>query len=137
MVDAKHVERHLDEEKEGGAINEAIEQGAFADRLLLNKVDLVPDEVDLLHVEANLSHVMDIRAFELERALDLDPDFLQHGATAHAHAHAHGHGHGHGQEPGHACSEACTHGEEEAGAPDAHGHGHGHGHGQGPARSPA
>ena len=39
MVDAKHVERHLDEEKEGGAINEAIEQVAFADRLLLNKVD--------------------------------------------------------------------------------------------------
>jgi hypothetical protein len=29
--------------------------------------------------QVTLSHVMDIRAFELERALDLDPDFLQHG----------------------------------------------------------
>ena len=29
--------------------------------------------------KVTLSHVMDIRAFELERALDLDPDFLQNG----------------------------------------------------------
>ena len=54
MVDAKHVEQHLDDEKEGGAINEATEQVAFADRLLLNKIDLVPEEGALRRVEARL-----------------------------------------------------------------------------------
>ncbi len=38
LVDAKHIEQHLDEEKPEGAENEAVEQVAFADRLLLNKV---------------------------------------------------------------------------------------------------
>ena len=36
LVDAKHVEQHLDEEKPEGAENEAIEQLAFADRVILN-----------------------------------------------------------------------------------------------------
>ena len=41
LVDAKHIEQHLDEEKPEGAENEAVEQVAFADRILLNKTDLV------------------------------------------------------------------------------------------------
>ena len=42
LVDAKHVEQHLDDkEKSEGAVNEAVEQIAYADRILLNKVDLV------------------------------------------------------------------------------------------------
>ena len=41
LVDAKHIEQHLDEKKPEGAINESVNQVAFADRLLLNKVDLV------------------------------------------------------------------------------------------------
>merc|ERR1711912_210822 len=44
LVDAKHIEQHLDEEKPEGAENEAVEQVAFADRVLLNKCDLVPEE---------------------------------------------------------------------------------------------
>ena len=47
LVDAKHIEQHLDESKSDGAINESVSQVAFADRLLLNKVDLVPDETAL------------------------------------------------------------------------------------------
>merc|ERR1719502_1431518 len=39
LVDAKHIEQHLDEEKPEGAENEAVEQVAFADRMLLNKCD--------------------------------------------------------------------------------------------------
>ena len=54
LVDAKHIEQHLDEEKPEGAENEAIEQVAFADRLLLNKTDLVSDEADLGRIEARL-----------------------------------------------------------------------------------
>merc|ERR1712087_29145 len=41
LIDAKHIEIHLNEEKPEGVENEAIEQVAFADRLLLNKLDLI------------------------------------------------------------------------------------------------
>ena len=41
MVDAQHVERHLDAVKPEGTINEACAQLGFADRVLLTKVDLV------------------------------------------------------------------------------------------------
>jgi G3E family GTPase len=41
VVDAKHVTRHLDAKKEEGVVNEAVEQIAYADRILINKTDLV------------------------------------------------------------------------------------------------
>ena len=41
LVDAKHIEQHLDEKKPEGALNEAEDQIAYADRILLNKTDLV------------------------------------------------------------------------------------------------
>ena len=53
LVDAKHIEQHLDDEKEEGVENEAVEQVAFADRLLLNKTDLVSQK-DLERVEKRL-----------------------------------------------------------------------------------
>merc|ERR1719189_3181578 len=56
LVDAKHIEQHLDEEKPEGAENESVEQLAFADRVLLNKTDLVT-EADLDRVEARLRAV--------------------------------------------------------------------------------
>lgn len=95
LVDAKHVEQHLDEEKPEGAENEAVEQVAFADRILLNKIDLVPDEAELTRLEAKLHEInkyvpitrcqnaqvamdtiLGIRAFDLDRVLDFDPEFL-------------------------------------------------------------
>ena len=94
LVDAKHIEQHLDEEKPEGAENEACEQVAFADRILLNKTDLVKEE-DLVRIEARLKAmngaaqikrcckaevavdwVLDIGAFDLKRTLELDPEFL-------------------------------------------------------------
>lgn len=41
LVDAKHVGQHLDEEKPDDAVNEALQQIAYADRIILNKTDLV------------------------------------------------------------------------------------------------
>ena len=101
LVDAKHIEQHLDEEKAEGVVNEAAAQVAFADRLLLNKTDLV-SEADLVRVEARLrdvnkyapvlrcekagvgmEQVLDIKAFELARVLEMDPEFLGDGDHAH------------------------------------------------------
>merc|ERR1712205_102391 len=56
LIDAKHIEQHLDEEKPEGAENEAVEQVAFADRMLLNKTDLVSAE-DLERVTARLKSI--------------------------------------------------------------------------------
>jgi G3E family GTPase len=94
LVDAKHIEQHLDEEKPEGAENESVEQVAFADRMLLNKTDLV-SETDLERVEERLrginafapiirtcqsqvstDSVLDIAGFDLKRTLDMDPEFL-------------------------------------------------------------
>jgi len=94
LVDAKHIEAHLDEEKPEGAENEAVEQIAFADRLILNKCDLVTEE-DLVRVEGRLKtvnkfapiirttksevsadSVLDIKGFDLQRTLEMDPEFL-------------------------------------------------------------
>lgn len=95
LVDAKHVEQHLDEVKEDGVVNESERQVAFGDRILLNKTDLVPDEAALERIEARLrsinslapimrccqsqvdvASVMNIGAFGLDRALEIEPDFM-------------------------------------------------------------
>ena len=41
LVDARHIRAHLDEVKPDGVENESVEQVAFADRIVLNKTDLV------------------------------------------------------------------------------------------------
>merc|ERR1712048_1142838 len=56
LVDAKHIIQHLDEEKPEGVENEAVEQLAFADRVLLNKIDLVTEE-DLKRVEGRIKAI--------------------------------------------------------------------------------
>merc|ERR1712190_229451 len=93
LVDAKHIIEHLDEEKPEGVENEAVEQVAFADRILLNKTDLVAEEI-LSEVEAeirkinrfapiirtqqscvDLARIIGIRAFSLDRVLATDSEF--------------------------------------------------------------
>lgn len=94
MIDAKHIEQHLDEEKPEGAENEAEEQVAFADRMILNKTDLVT-EVDIARVEKRLrsinafapimhscqsnvsvDSVLNIHGFDVNKVLEMDPEFL-------------------------------------------------------------
>lgn len=103
LIDAKHVERHLDEPKPEGAVNEAAAQAAFADRLLLNKTDLV-DTADLERIEARLAainphapivrcshsnvsvdHVLGIHGFDLARTLQKAPSFLDASGPPTAH----------------------------------------------------
>ena len=88
IVDAHHVGQYLDQSRE------VQEQIAFADVLILNKVDLVEQSiVDALenrltamnrmarvhrtaHAQIDLREVLDIGGFDLDRAMDIRPDFL-------------------------------------------------------------
>ena len=56
VVDSKYIMTRLDEEKPEGVVNEASEQVAFADRILVNKTDLV-EESDLVDIEARLRSI--------------------------------------------------------------------------------
>ena len=94
VVDAKHISQHWDAE-------EAQEQIAFADIILLNKTDLV-SEAELIDLEQRIKSmnlmckiyrtqnseiemdaVLGVGAFQLDRALQIDPEFL--GEDAHEH----------------------------------------------------
>lgn len=95
VVDAKHILQHLDEEKPEGVENESVEQLAFADRILLNKIDLVSDPAELDAIEARIksinsqapvyrcersevdpNNLINLGAFDLDRVLKMDPEFL-------------------------------------------------------------
>ncbi|CAJ1433033.1 unnamed protein product [Effrenium voratum] len=136
MVDAAHIEQHLDEEKPEGAENESVEQLAFADRIILNKCDLVggiartevgerqqcqdvegaqpvgggstlkaeEKEEALKKLEARIRSInkaapiirtefsrvdpkqlLMLNAFDLDRVLEMDPEFLQASPDDHVH----------------------------------------------------
>ncbi|KAI3897704.1 hypothetical protein MKX03_005536, partial [Papaver bracteatum] len=84
LVDAKHAAFHLDEVKPKGVVNEAVEQIAYADRIILNKTDLVDEPAiasltqrirtinGMAHLkqtkfgQVNLDYVLGIGGFDLE-----------------------------------------------------------------------
>jgi G3E family GTPase len=103
VADAKHLPAQL------AASEEAVEQIAFADVILLNKIDLV-SSAELAAVERqirainatarihrmsrgdiSLDRILDIGAFDLERVTEIDPHFL----------------------PDHACDDSCAHHEHD------------------------
>ena len=86
--------QHLDEERPEGVENEALEQIAFADRILLNKTDLVSAEdiqnlrkrIGSINAVAkmhecqygviSLDLILGIKGFDLGRITAMDPEFL-------------------------------------------------------------
>ncbi|HVZ45392.1 MAG TPA: GTP-binding protein [Ramlibacter sp.] len=107
LVDAKHADKQLDERQE------ARRQVGFADQIFISKTDLVAqDEVDALvhrlkHMNPRAPHrpvhfgdvpigeVFDLRGFNLNAKLDIDPDFLKEEDEHHDHEHGHDHDHDH------------------------------------------
>ena len=118
LVDAKHAAQQLNDRVE------AQRQVGFADQIFISKADLVTaDELEALqhrlkHMnprapqqvvhfgEVPIQQVFDLRGFNLNAKLDLDPDFLAEDEHDHHHDHDHAHG------------EHCDH--------PSHQHGHGH-----------
>ncbi|MGE3150811.1 MAG: GTP-binding protein, partial [Pseudorhodoplanes sp.] len=107
VVDAKWLKDRLKDAPE------AKNQVAFADVILINKTDLVTPE-ELRELEARirginpyaklhrtergkiaLDEVLDRGAFDIDRILDIEPDFLKTDDHDHDHDHAHDHEHGH------------------------------------------
>jgi G3E family GTPase len=95
VVDAKHAQKTLDDH------DEARRQVGFADRILLSKTDLVEDDkVEALvkrlrqmnprahqakvHMgEADIKEILDIRGFNLNAVLEVDPAFLEDAPHEH------------------------------------------------------
>ncbi|PPS44774.1 GTP-binding protein [Chroococcidiopsis sp. TS-821] len=94
VVDAKHICHHWDS-------NEAQEQIAFADVVLINKIDLVSQpqlqelekrvrEINafakLYHTQncnLNIENILGVKAFDLKNALSIDSNFLEEDAHEH------------------------------------------------------
>ncbi len=124
LVDAKHAQTQLNDRQE------ARRQVGFADQIFISKSDLVAkEEVDALvhrlkHMnprapqkavhfgDVAIKDVFDLRGFNLNSKLDIDPDFLKEDDHAH---HDHDHDHEHG--------EHCDHPSH---AHEGHGHHHRH-----------
>merc|ERR1719401_884793 len=103
LVDAAHIIQHLEDEKPEGVENEAVEQIAFADRILLNKCDLVDGEAELVDVEkrirainesvpikrttnseVDMDFILGIHGFSLDKIIEMDDAFLE---DSHDHQH--------------------------------------------------
>jgi len=90
LVDGKHVGQHLDDETD-----EVLAQVAFADRIIINKVDLISDEekrrvkrrlrgmntmagfYEATMANAPVGELLDIGGFNVQRAVDIKPNFLE------------------------------------------------------------
>lgn len=94
VVDAQHIWNHWDSQ-------EAQEQIAFADVVLINKIDLV-SQIQLVQLEKhireinafaklyhtqncdlNLDNILGIKAFDLKNTLSIDPNFLDENTHEH------------------------------------------------------
>jgi len=122
LVDAKHADKQLDDRQE------ARRQVGFADQIFISKTDLVPkDEVDALihrlkHMnprapqqavhfgDVPIKDVFDLRGFNLNAKLDIDPDFLKEDEHEH---HGHDHDHDHDHEHGEHCDHPHHHAHDD------------------------
>ena len=130
VVDAKHVLQHLGEKKGEGEVNETVQQIAFADKIILNKTDLVTDKelrsvkdeihsinnfakiIETQYSKVDLNEVLDVKAFSVDKLNDIDVV----GEDEKDHHHHH-----------HECDENCDHDHHHEHHHDHH-HDHDHDH---------
>ena len=125
VADAKWLSERLKDAPE------AKNQIAFADVILLNKTDLVSAD-ELAEVEGRIrainpyaklhrtqraqipiAEVLDRKAFDLDRILDIEPQFLEtEDDHDHHHGHDHGDGHGHDHHDDHGHHHHGEHGHK-------------------------
>ncbi|MPV56862.1 GTP-binding protein [Burkholderia sp. HI2761] len=115
MVDAKHIRAHLDDLVLDGRDNQAVDQIVCADRIVINKVDLVTSpDVDALtarlrelnttaeivtssYAQVDLDRILGIGANEFAQIL-VESDGLRADTPASEHEHGHEHEHEHGHD---------------------------------------
>ena len=138
LVDAKHANQQLDHRQE------ARRQVGFADQMFMSKTDLVTEAekealthrlkhmnprapIRAVHFgDVPLSEVFDLRGFNLNAKLDIDPDFLKEDEHDHAHDHsACDHDHGQCEHDDHAHEHKHEHVHDEHCGHDHHDHEHG------------
>ena len=125
LVDAVHADQQLDQRQE------ARRQIGFADQIFISKTDLVDDaKVEALihrikHMNPRapqtrvnfgnvpLADVFDLRGFNLNAKLDIDPEFLNPGDAHEHHDHDHGSHEGHDHQPGEACDHPHHHAHDD------------------------
>jgi len=146
VVDSRNILQHLtnDDERKDAEVNESVRQIAFADRIILNKMDLVtPVEaqrvmrairkinraskvIRSVNSKVDVNAIIGIRSFDLTRIVnDLDPDFLEAAKEEDVHVHDEHCSHDHDHD------EPCNH---DHGHAHEGGHDHGHGHKGGKAQ---
>ncbi len=124
MVDAKHIAAHLDDLVLDGSDNQAVDQIVCADRIVINKVDLVgPDDIASLtqrirglnataeivessYAQIDLSRILGVGANEFSQIL-VETDGLHEEDHTHEHHHdeheaQHAHEHEHAHDEDHA-----------------------------------
>ena len=95
LIDSKHIEQHLDDVRYDGINSQAVDQIVSADRIIVNKIDLVDeDTVDRIerrirglnqrseidrssYAEVNLDAILGIQAFEISQRAASEPAFLE------------------------------------------------------------
>mmetsp|Transcript_99167 Transcript_99167/g.214037 ORF Transcript_99167/g.214037 Transcript_99167/m.214037 type:complete len:502 (+) Transcript_99167:82-1587(+) len=157
VVDCVHFIDQLTRERSEGSVNESAQQVAFADKVLLNKVDAATPEKLKATLEAvrgvndfvpitqcslgkkpdavPLTELLSIDAFDLTKMLeagDIDLSLcgeVQEAVKPEGHGHGGGHGHEEGHGDGHGDGHGGGHGDCAPDCAEEHGHGGGHGGG--------
>lgn len=101
LVDSKHIDAHLDEVDHNGVGTQAADQIAFADRIVVNKVDLVTEQqlgrleqrirginatteiITSSYSAVDLEQILGIGAFDLTRTVAADPAWLDDSKHVH------------------------------------------------------